>query len=85
MPYVQVDLLIGDEYDEHIVVLEHLLGDSAIIRNGHLAANHPVVGRIQEKVQRNLFGRLPQPSSPLERPPQPSSMCLWPNDHLRVV
>ena len=35
MPYMQGDLLLGDEYDEHIAMLERLLGDGATIRDGH--------------------------------------------------
>ena len=85
MPYIQGYMLLGDKYDKQIVVLERFLGDSATIQDGHLGEEPSRARELQERVQRNLFGRLPQPSSPLERPLQPSSSCLRPNNHLRVV
>lgn len=35
MPYMQGNLLLGDQYDEHIAVLERLLCHGATIRDGH--------------------------------------------------
>ena len=35
MPYIQGALLLGDQYDEHIIVLECLLCHGATIRDGH--------------------------------------------------
>ena len=35
MPYMQGDLLLGDQYDEHIVMLKRLLHHGATIQDGH--------------------------------------------------
>jgi len=45
MPYMQEDLLLGDKYNEHIAVLEHLLRHGATIQDGH-PGGEPVVGRM---------------------------------------
>ena len=48
MPYMQGALRLGDEYDEHIALLERLLGDDAIIRDGH-PGEKPSCGRDDAK------------------------------------
>ena len=35
MPYMQGPLHLGDDHDEHVSIIEHLLENGATIQNGH--------------------------------------------------
>ena len=85
MPYMQGDLVLGDEYNEHIAVLEHLLGHGATILDGHpggkLSHGREDAGEGIEELVREAatteqpVGEAPaveQPVPVVERPPEVS-------------
>ena len=69
MPYMQGDLLLEDQYNEHIVVLERLLCHGATIRDGHLGGE-PSRGRedvgegTEEPVQEAAIAEQPVGKAP---------------------